>query len=152
MARTKPLQENYAKFNVERQGHEAYLPRCIDPKAKRLSPLFPGYLFVYIRDRWVWLRSTYGVLDVILGNGPEPARLPDKIIAQIKARENVKGIVELPTDRFAMGTPVRITRGVFESRVGFYAGQSGRERVNVLLDMLGGQRSVQLDERFLELV
>lgn len=151
VARTKPLQEAYAQENVQRQNYEAYLPLCIDSRTKRVSPLFPGYLFVNAPQQWLWLRSTYGILDVLLGTEFSPARLSARLIASIRARESKSGVVELPTERFAHGASVRITKGVFEGRLGLYAGQSNRERAKVLLELLGGKRSIVVQERHLEL-
>jgi transcription antitermination factor NusG len=73
-----------------------------------------------------------------------PAKVPDHIIAELRGRER-NGCIELPkSPRFRVGDPVRIDRGPFKDRLALYAGQSGQERVLVLLELLGAKRQLEL--------
>src|SRR5215471_20472886 len=92
---TRPQAESTALSNLLRQGYEAYLPRCrvrVSHARRRqivLRPLFPRYLFAGIDRasmRWRPILSTFGVADVVRA-GDEPAAVPSKIVATIRARE-----------------------------------------------------------------
>ena len=73
-----------------------------------------------------------------------PARVPDGVIADLKARET-GGLIDLPRPpKFRPGDRLRVTRGPFAGHVGLYAGMKPRERVEVLLAILGGSQRVTL--------
>jgi transcription antitermination factor NusG len=77
-------------------------------------------------------------------DGITPAVVPEAVVASLKARE-VSGLIELPPPpRFRHGDSVRVRHGPFANRVGLYAGMKPRERVAVLLTLLGGSRRVEL--------
>jgi transcriptional antiterminator RfaH len=83
-------------------------------------------------------------------DGPTPAAVPDAIVASLKAREN-NGLIELPQPpRFRRGDHVQIRRGPFANRVGLFAGMRPRDRVAVLLRMLGTSRRVELADADVE--
>ena len=56
--------------------------------------LFPGYAFVSIELQWHAARWCPGVLRLVL-DGAQPARVPDKVIAELRERER-NGLIELP--------------------------------------------------------
>jgi transcription antitermination factor NusG len=67
----------------------------------------------------------------------QPARVPDAVIDGIRERE-IGGVVRLPKPRrFKPGDRVRVVRGPFEGHFGLYDGMAPRERIFVLLSMLG---------------
>jgi transcriptional antiterminator RfaH len=73
-----------------------------------------------------------------------PARVPDGVIADLKGRET-DGLIDLPpVPKFSPGDRLRVTRGPFAGHVGLYAGMKPRERVEVLLRILGGAQRVTL--------
>jgi transcription antitermination factor NusG len=75
-------------------------------------------------------------------HGEQPARVSDRIIEEIRARE-VAGFVRLPpAPQPRHGDPVRLIRGPLEGQLGLYQGQNGRERTRILLGWLG--RSVMV--------
>jgi transcriptional antiterminator RfaH len=120
------------------RGFETYLPVTSVRDRKRdpiIVPLFPCYLFVWVVDRWTPIASTLGVVRV-LRDGDTPARLSDRVIDELRARE-VNGIVRLPPLR--SGQSVRLVRGAFRGQSAIYQGMSGRDRVRVLLTALGRQ-------------
>jgi transcriptional antiterminator RfaH len=124
-------------------GYQTYLPRIRVKRAMparkivtQTTPLFPGYCFVGIDLQWHAARWSPGVLRLVL-DGVQPARVPDKVIAELKGRER-NGLVELPAPPgFRRGDKVRITRGVFIGQLGLYDGMRSHERVAVLLQLLG---------------
>ena len=149
VARTKPQQEGYALKNVVRQGYEAYLPRCIEPRTRRVAPLFPGYLFVNAPQRWRWLCSTYGILTVILSTDGAPSQLPSRVIEDIRAREDKGGHIKLPTGSYYPGQRLRINDGLFRGEVGMYQ-EDRAMRIRVLLNILGAPRAVEVPHRMVE--
>ena len=77
-------------------------------------------------------------------DGVTPARVPDKVVEELRSRE-VRALIELPRrGELQPGDRVRVTRGPFQGLAGLYAGQSAGERVAVLLTMLGAARQVVL--------
>lgn len=149
VARTKSLQESKAEINIKRQGYSAVLLRCEDEDTGRISPLFPGYIFVFAPDRWQWLCSTYGILDVVLGSGGAPAQLPLGQMEELQRRTNVRGYVPVSRHKFAVGQRVRITEGSFWDRVGLYQA-TAQDRIFILLELLGRTVKVTVPERFVE--
>jgi transcription antitermination factor NusG len=70
-------------------------------------------------------------------DGTTPARLADAIICELKARER-DGFIELPKKQgLRPGDRVRVVAGPLQNHFGFYVGQKPRERVEILLSLLG---------------
>jgi transcriptional antiterminator RfaH len=144
--RTKPQAEARALENLLRQGYSAYLPRArVELRHARrrqivLRPLFPRYLFVGLdRSATAWrpILSTFGVSDLVRAGG-EPVLMRPEIIAALQEREAAGAF-----DRAArsgllrLGDFVRVTSGVFEDMIGRLVELRERDRVVVLLDLLG---------------
>jgi transcriptional antiterminator RfaH len=155
---TRPHAEAKAVLNLDRQGFTCYLPRYLKRRrhARRVeivaAPLFPRYLFVALdlaTQRWWPIRSTFGVSDLVY-NGEQPAPIPSGVIQAIKGREDESGFVSLQRKpRFAPGETVRIIDGVFSACLGLFEGMADRERVAVLLELLGRKVRVVMDEEAL---
>lgn len=113
--------------------------------------LFPGYAFVQIVAGWWHARRSAGVIRIILA-GDAPAHVPARIIEDLRRRE-VRGLIELPeAPRFCPGDRVPITEGPLADRLGIFIGMKPRERVEVLLQLLGSLRQVELPKRDIERV
>ena len=66
-------------------------------------------------------------------------RLRQPVITALRRREH-KGAIELPKPPgLEIGDQVKILRGPFQGHLGLHAGMKPRERVEVLLMLLGGQ-------------
>lgn len=151
---TKSNREAKAAYHLERQGFKFYLPRYLKRRshARKIeivpAPLFPGYMFVAVdlaTQRWRAIQSTVGVLRLVT-NGNEPAPVPTEIIRAIREREDDKGFVSLDrTPAFRRGDKVRILAGAFMDLAGLFDGLADRERVAILLDLLGRKVRVMLD-------
>jgi transcriptional antiterminator RfaH len=125
----------YPRLRVYRRG--------FGRKILTAPPLFPGYCFVAIELQWHAARWAPGVVRLVM-DGVTPARVPDAVIDEIRARET-GGLIELPRPpKFSDGDRVRIVHGTFSGLVGLYAGMKPRERVEVLLAILGGAQRVTL--------
>ena len=137
VVQTESQREAVAAEFLKQSSFEVYLPRIAikAPVRERVAPLFPGYVFVGIEGgRWWAARWAIGVVRVLMTDGA-PARVPDKVMREIRRREDASGLVRLPG--MARGTRVRITRGSFMGKIGLYDGLSGEGRVRVLLELLG---------------
>lgn len=53
------------------------------------------------------------------------------------------GAIDLPL-KIRPGDRVRVLRGPFRDHLAIYAGMSGRDRIAVLLSLLGGERRILL--------
>ena len=155
---TKPRQEEVALTNLTRQGYGAYLPRVRQLRKRRgkrlhiVEPLFPRYLFIRLdshTDNWTPIRSTLGVMSLVRF-GTEPARVPDDLVTRLKSHEDAEGLHEWAEPKLAVGDRVRVVEGPLAGYEGILLAKSGRERVVLLLDMLGSQMRAQLATRQLE--
>jgi transcriptional antiterminator RfaH len=154
VVQTHPHAETRAAAHLERQGYSVYLPRYRKRRrhARRIeivsAPLFPSYLFVtfdMLTQRWHSIRSTIGVSRLVC-RGEEPAVLPAAVIDELQSRHNDAGFVQLDLrPRFAPGDKVRVVDGAFAACLGLYEGMADRERVAILLDLLGRKVRVVLD-------
>ena len=130
-----------------------YLPRYLKRRrhARRIdivpAPLFPRYFFVAIDitvQRWRSVYSTIGVTQLIC-NGDVPAAVPDEVVTTLKAREDAVGFIRLEPRPFRLGEKIRIVEGVLADCLGLYDGMTDRDRVTILLDLLGRKVRVLMD-------
>ena len=137
--------EQLALYTLGLAGYQTYLPR-IQAK-QRIVALFPSYLFVWIEAQWHQARWSPGVRGLVMG-GDAPAKVSDAVIAEIRSREGRDGLVKLPQPpRLKPGDHLRIVAGPFTGQLVLYAGQAPRERIAVLLAILGGRQRVELARR-----
>ena len=149
-AQLQPQRDQLALHCLKLFGFETYAPRLRDRRIVRgreviKTPLlFPRYAFVLIELQWIKAQYSPGVARLVM-DGFAPAIVPDAVVASLKARE-VSGLIELPPPppRFRRGDYVRVLRGPLKGHVGLYAGMKPRDRVAVLLTMLGGSRRAEL--------
>jgi len=154
VVRTQTNAEAKAARNLLRQGFEIYLPHYLKRRSharkveKVAAPLFPRYMFVRIdlaTQRWRSVQSTYGVSHLVL-NGSDPAPVAGQVIDALKAREDASGCVTLEQrPKFAMGEKVRVLAGVFADNLGLFDGMADRDRVAILLELLGRKVRVSLE-------
>jgi transcriptional antiterminator RfaH len=148
VANTQANAEDKAVFHLMRQGFNVLLPKHLKRRshARKVDwvprPLFPGYLFVEIDPSfspWRAIRSTVGVLDVIRF-GDTPAPVPDGVIDEICARQDENGLVKtIDGPGFKPGDPVRVLRGALGEFEALFEASDERNRVTVLLNLLGRQ-------------
>jgi transcriptional antiterminator RfaH len=146
VVQTQVNAEARAAANLDRQGFAVYLPRYLKRRshARKVDtvarPLFPRYLFVAIdlaTQRWRAIQSTLGVSHLVCWSG-QPASVEDAAINALKAREDEGGFIKLVRrSSFSPGDKVRIVEGAFIDNLALVEDVSDRERVAVLLDLLG---------------
>jgi transcriptional antiterminator RfaH len=141
--------EHVVRLLLMRARYQTYMPRI--RHRRRVAPLFPGYLFVRIVDRWYPVVWTVGVVRLLM-SGDQPAVLSEKIMHEIRKREDRDGYVKLPSpkNRLHNGQHVRVTRGSFEGQIALCQRMSSKDRVWVLLNLLGQKVPVELPGRDLE--
>ena len=147
VVRSLPKREAFAAERLRMdQGFEVFLPLVQTKRA--FQPLFAGYFFCRIVDRWRSINTTFGVLCLVRV-GDCPARCPDREIASLKAMIDEHGYIKLPEAppppvrrKIAIGSKVRIASGPFGGMSGLYAGMSTKDREKILLNLLGSQRPV----------
>jgi transcriptional antiterminator RfaH len=154
VAHTHPHAEGKATAHLNRQGFEIYFPRYLKRRrhARRIetvaAPLFPRYLFVAVDlnlQRWRSIYSTVGVTRLVC-SGDDPTPVPDGIVEALKGREDANGFIKLDSrPPFRAGDKVRVLDGAFTSCLGLFEGMAERERVAILLDLLGRKVRVVLD-------
>jgi transcriptional antiterminator RfaH len=146
VARTLPQREKFAAERLGDGGFEVFLPLIHTKRAS--APLFPGYLFVLIVDRWRSINSTLGVLSLVRV-GDCPARCPDCEIDSLKAMIDGHGFVRLlnrpsksPRRVFVKGAAVKIVGGPFQGVAALHSGLSAAEKEILLIAMLGASRRI----------
>lgn len=154
----KPRQESVARENLLRQGYETYLPVMRDVRRRKgrrvtlIAPMFPRYLFIHLNrqtDNWAPVRSTLGVVSIVRF-GRMAARVPDELVKLLRSREDQQGIQILPVEEYKPGSRVRITQGGFAGYEGIFQAATGRDRVTVLLNVLGRKARTTVDSASIE--
>ena len=156
-ARYMLAQEGLALHFLRLAGFEVYLPRLREQRIVRgrrvevTPPLFPGYCFVAIELQWHAAHRAPGTNGLVM-NGGGPAHVPDNVIAELRSREH-NGLIELAKLRgLRVGSRVKVTAGPFAGQFGLFAGMRPRDRVTVLLTLLGSAQRVELPKAAIEAV
>ena len=159
VAQTHPRAETKASLHLSRQQFESYLPVYLKKRrhARRLetiaAPLYPGYIFVAIDmelQRWRAIQSTFGVSRIVC-HGDQPAPVADGVVEELQRRQDDSGYIRLERRvRFNRGDKVRVAGGVFTEFLGLYEGVDERERIAILLDMLGRKVRVLLPSELVD--
>lgn len=154
LVHTQMNAELKAARNLVRQGFDVYLPKFLKRrvharKVERVAaPLFPRYLFVCVditAQRWRSIQSTFGVSHFV-SNGPNPTPVADGVLRLLKAREDASGFIQLDQrPNFALGQKIRVLSGPFADNLALFDGMADRDRVAILLDLLGRKVRVSID-------
>jgi len=148
-AQLQPNRTKLAVHFLRLEGFETYdprlrLPRRRDRRGQAPPPLFPGYVFVLIQLQWHVVHRTPGVIRLVSNGNWTPAHVPDAVIEELKAKER-NGLIDLPKPPMARpGDRVRVRRGPFAGHLALFIGMRPRQRVEVLLALLGSQQRVEI--------
>ena len=152
--RSKPHKERLLHKQVSLRGFDVFYPRIrvkpVNPRARRVKPYFPGYMFVHVdldlvgKSAFRWMPYAIGL--VCFDGNPSP--IPNVIISALK--KHVREIDLFEIDRgstFQKGEEVIILAGPLEGYQGIFDRlRPGTERVRILLEMLSGQHlRIELD-------
>lgn len=154
VAHTQPSKELVAQQHLLDQGYEVYVPRfkkiCRHARKveEKLVPLFPRYIFVGMdlsSARWRSVNSTRGVSHLLMSNDLNPAKVPTRIIGDLRAQEIGDGIVPVASlVNFVKGEKVRILEGAFADQIGIYDSMDDKSRVQLLLTFMGREMKMTL--------
>jgi transcriptional antiterminator RfaH len=150
--RVRPKQEAVsARMLRTEAGIEVFCPFIRFKRARRggtmwvTEGMFPGYLFGHFvfAEHHRHIQSISGVSTIVRFGGL-PSVVPDEIIAELRAHVTDQETIVIPQP-IEPGTEVKITEGAYK---GVKAVVSrllpARERVAVLLEVLGMEREVEI--------
>jgi len=156
LLRTKTKQERAVVEVLSVRGVEAYCPRVLEPRwhvraPRGPVPLFPSYVFARFLAAESFAAVNYctGAAGVVRF-GESLAAVDDGVIAALKEREREKGYVEIKAARESprVGGRARIVRGPLAGLEGVVTRYlPARDRVRMLLALVGGTRNVEVDAR-----
>lgn len=150
---SKQRQEKSAVANLLRQKYEVYFPQIRMWRTLRgirklvVEPLFPRYLFIRLdshSDNWSPIRSTIGVASLVRF-GAEPAQVPGELIDYLLSRQNAEGLHEWAQPQLTIGQRARVISGPLTGYEGILIAKNSRERVVILMDLVGGQVRAKLN-------
>jgi transcriptional antiterminator RfaH len=154
VAHTQPHAEAKATRHLQRQGFEIYFPRYLKRRrhARKIetvaAPLFPRYVFIAVdtaAQRWRSICSTVGVARLVC-NGEKPTVVHAGVLDALRSREDTSGFIKLESrPAYQPGDRVQVLDGAFSSCLGLFEGMAERERIAILLDLLGRKVRVVLD-------
>jgi transcriptional antiterminator RfaH len=154
--RTKPKHEHIAAANVRKTPHlQVFHPQLRMERPTRrgiahvTEPLFPGYIFVRcVLDQSLdEIRYAYGVNSVVHFGDSVPT-IADDVIADLQACFPAEEPVTV-NDSLAPGIEVVVSGGAFAGmQASVLRVLPARQRVQVLLEILGRPTEVEVD-RFL---
>jgi transcription antitermination factor NusG len=139
-----PNKEIALSHQVQARGFEFFLPQIrvqpVNPRARKIRPYFPGYLFIHIDliDVGITDLNRIPYSKGVVTFGGEPAIVPDHLIQSIQQRlTGGSGLQGGKIENLRSGEQVRIEAGPFAGYEAIFDTQlSGSERVRVLLKML----------------
>lgn len=145
--RSKSRKEEVVWRQIQDRGIEAYYPRLrvqpANPRARKIKPYFPGYLFVRADLEELGL-FTFQYMPHAIGVvcfGEQPGVVPDALIYEL--RQHLREVASSEAESFLglkRGDPLHIHDGPFAGYEAIFDDMlSGKDRVRVLLRMLSGR-------------
>ena len=141
-------EEQRAAHHVERQGFSYYLPMVYEAIAggddERRTLLFPGFIFVKLREGWQSLSSTRGIASLFTYSVDKDsdARLPSRLrtdeVRRLRDMEDDGAVRLLPP--LAPGSAAVVREdvgGAYAGICGIVFGTSASGRVSVSLRVMG---------------
>jgi len=153
VAQTLSHREQLARFHLGAQGFRTFLPRFNKTvrHARRLreviAPVFPGYIFVVLdpeRDRWRSINGTFGVARLVSAH-QRPVPVPVGVVEALLATVDELGLVRFDRD-LKPGQPVRVLTGPLSQHLGVLERLDAKGRVQVLMNVMGRQAAVMMDQ------
>jgi transcriptional antiterminator RfaH len=153
VAQAKPNAWKIAMRNLNQQGVATFMPLLEVTghwRGKFLlerKPLFGGYLFLQSDPDsipWRTINSTYGIGRlIVMGGTTKPRAVPPALIAELRKHCDNEGVYR-GAPPFKAGDKVEIVQGPFTSMLATIAHLPSKERVFVLLDIMGRETQVEL--------
>jgi transcriptional antiterminator RfaH len=167
---TKHRQEEAAAAALKARGYFSYCPLTLTDKRKKrritpeatfmpiTEPLFPLYLFVQMSegiDDFYPITKTPGIVNIVKMTRRDdgylyPSVIMDEIIQALRELEDEQGIHSKYQTDYLKGDKVRVVRGIFKDFTAEIATMSRVQRVDVLIEMMGSYRNIELHYRDIE--
>ena len=159
---SKPRSEQRAVDNLTSQHIEVYLPKIKRLKKRQGKKviieevLFPNYLFIKLtieKSNFNAIRSTRGVGSFVRF-GLNYATINNELIAQLKtdlAESTEQNTIEILTN-IDKGEQLIITEGPFQGLTGIYQCKDGLERSVLLLNILGKENKVVIENNHFDVI
>jgi len=150
---TKANQERTALTNIKRQNFSAYCPmiertRKHARKVEKVRrPLFPSYVFVRLDEQkfqWRPLLSTIGVQSVIRFND-RLGFMPEGFVEELQDFEKKDKLRAMTAPKFMAGMKVKMLDGPFQNLIAKVLSLPEKDRVWLLLDIMGRKVRIQHD-------
>ncbi len=142
--RSKPNKEDFLWGQVLAHQIEVFYPsirvKTVNPRARKMRPYFPGYLFVHAdlqdvsHSFWRWLPGASGLVSF----DESPALVPDALVEAIRRKcDSINAAGGEQLLGLQPGDPVVIQSGPFSAYEAIFDKCiSGNDRVRVLLKVL----------------
>ncbi len=143
---TQPQREGVAIDNLRRQGFFTFAPleRVVRRHARKTiattAPVFRGYVFIRMdptRARWRSINGTLGVRSLVT-SCDIPLAVKPGVIETLIASTDADGVLEF-VDSLQPGMTVRLKEGPFAEQLGVIERLDGRNRLVLLMSLMGGQ-------------
>ena len=159
LAQIKPNSYRIAERNLQRQAFRTFLPMQEETRRVRGQfltkprPLFPGYLFVAIdsvKGGWRAVNSTFGISRLV-SFGDKPVSVPAGLVSDLILRCDPQGKL-LPAPNLQPGDQVTVINGPFADFTASIERLAPDQRVWLLLDLMGRESRVAVDQEQLRAV
>ena len=135
--------------NLRNQSFDYYLPKIVTKKYNRNfkeEAMFPGYIFINTDiDKCSSLRYTRGIKDIIRF-GENIAQISDEEIKSINLAEKSSRL-EPMVHEIQIGQEVSIVNGTFKGNMAKICSLPSKERVGILLHILGSTKKIDISEK-----
>ena len=155
---TQPHRERMAVGSLRDANFEVYLPICsklVLRNGKRVptrTPLFPRYLFIKsIHDHThAYIASHLAGVTSFAGRTLEQSWVADEIIKALQARHDDEGVITFDAASMRAGDNIKVLNGPFRGFSAVFEEQDDRKRSYILLNLLGKEHRVLVQNRDLE--
>jgi transcriptional antiterminator RfaH len=114
----------------------------------KVSPFFPGYMFVAFdveRTRWRSVNGTFGIRALIM-QGERPAPVPVGLVEGMMALTDAEGLLDV-SGGLAAGDRVKLLAGPFADLIGRLDRLDAGGRCRVLIEIMNGVVPVIMERR-----
>ncbi|MDE2596774.1 MAG: transcriptional activator RfaH [Sphingomonadales bacterium] len=154
---TLPRKEMLAHSNLQMQHFKCFLPRY--RKTRRharkvdtvLAPLFPNYMFVELDTNlhsWRRINGTYGVKQLVGSEANLPTPMPSTAM-QLLMDRCPNGTASNMASELQVGQKVKLSCGPFADMIGMIERIGERDRITILMNLLGSNVCVSMTADYL---
>jgi transcription antitermination factor NusG len=152
---TCPNSEKAAEVELNKNGYETYLPLKLtikqwnDRKKNILSPLFPGYIFVFCEKEFLYFILESKKICSFVKFGKEAAKITQQEINNLRKLCENRINIEV-NNKFQCGEIVRICNGPLQGLEGTIEQDFGLSRFSIYIKELGCTASILVSSEIIE--